>query len=113
MEGNVFEGRRVRNLISKSCNSKVTYRKIRSRFACKSNQKKSRKVTKAAEKQWKTELHQILLKYEMQAFQNTTTSTQQASQNVLPESQISSSFSSDSKAGCYTNLLLDENFKKY
>ena len=56
-----------------------------------------------------TELHQILLKYKMQAFQNTTLSAQQTCQNVLPESQISSGFSSDSKAGYYTNLLLDEN----
>ena len=56
-----------------------------------------------------TELHQILLKYEVQAFQNTTVSAQQPCQNVLPESHISSGFSSDSKAGNYTNLLLDEN----
>ena len=49
----------------------------------------------------------------MQAFQNTTTSAQQACQNVLPESQISSGFSSHLKAGYYTNLLLDENFKNY
>ena len=35
-----------------------------------------------------TELCYILLKYEMQAFQNTTISAQQACQNVLPESQI-------------------------
>ena len=56
-----------------------------------------------------TELHQIFLKYEMQAFQNTTVSAQQACQNVLPESHISSALSSDSKAGYYTNLLLDEN----
>ena len=56
-----------------------------------------------------TELHQILLKYEIQAFQNTTISAQQACQNVLPESQISSGFSSDWKAGYYTDLLLDEN----
>ena len=33
----------------------------------------------------------------------------QAGQYVLPESQISSGFSSDSKAGYYTNLSLDEN----
>ena len=46
-----------------------------------------------------TELHQILLKYEMQDFQNTTISAQQACQNVLPESLISSGFSSDSRAG--------------
>ena len=45
----------------------------------------------------------------MQAFQNTTISPQQACQNVLPESKISSGFSSDLKAGYYTNLLLDEN----
>ena len=45
----------------------------------------------------------------MQAFQNTTISAQQACQNVLPESKISSGFSSDLKAGYYTNLLLDEN----
>ena len=56
-----------------------------------------------------TELHQILLKYEIQAFQNTTISAQQACQNVLPESQISSGFSNDSKTGYYTNLFLDEN----
>ena len=31
-----------------------------------------------------TELHQILLKYEMQVFQNTTMSAQQTCQNVLP-----------------------------
>ena len=49
----------------------------------------------------------------MQAFQNTTTSAQQACQNVLPESQISSGFSSHLKAGYYTNLLLDENLKNY
>ena len=45
-----------------------------------------------------TELHQILLKSEMQAFQNTTISSQQACQNVLPESQILSGFSIDLKA---------------
>ena len=45
----------------------------------------------------------------MKTFQNTTISAQQACQNVLPESQISCDFSSDSKAGYYTNLLLDEN----
>ena len=56
-----------------------------------------------------TETHQILLKYEMQAFQNTTISAQQDCQYVLPESQTSSGFSSDSKAGYYANLLLDEN----
>ena len=56
-----------------------------------------------------TEPHQILLKYEIQAFQNTTISAQQACQNVLPESQISSGFSSDSKTGYCTNLFLDEN----
>ena len=49
----------------------------------------------------------------MQAFQNTATSAQQACQNVLPESQISSGFSSHLKAGYYTNLLLDENLKNY
>ena len=56
-----------------------------------------------------TELQQILLKYEIQAFQNITISAQQPCQNVLPEIQISSGFSSDLKAGYYTNLLLDEN----
>ena len=45
----------------------------------------------------------------MQAFQNKTISAQQACQNVLPESQVLSGFSTDSKAGSYTNLLLDEN----
>ena len=45
----------------------------------------------------------------MQAFQNTTISSQQACQNVLPESQILSGFSIDLKAWYYTNLLLDEN----
>ena len=53
-----------------------------------------------------TELHQILLKYEIQAFQNKTISAQQASQNVLPESQISSGFSGDSKPVYYTKLLI-------
>ena len=52
-----------------------------------------------------TELHQMLLKYEIQAFQNTTIWAQQACQNVLPESQVLSGFSTDSKAGYYTNLL--------
>ena len=54
------------------------------------------------------ELHQILLKYEMQVLQNTTISDQQACQNVLPQSQFSSGFLSDSKAAYYTNLLLDQ-----
>ena len=49
-----------------------------------------------------TELHHILLKYEMQAFQNTTISAQQAC-------QVIQRFSSDSKAGYYTNLLLYKN----
>ena len=55
---------------------------------------------------FETELHQILLKYEIQAFQNKTISAQQASQNVLPESQISSGFSDDSKPVYYTKLLI-------
>ena len=54
------------------------------------------------------ELHQILLKYEMQVLQNTTISDQQACQYVLPQSQLSSGFLNDSKAAYYTNLLLNE-----
>ena len=49
MEGNVFEGRRAKNWISKSCNSKVTKRIIRRRSASKSDQKKIGKIIKTAE----------------------------------------------------------------
>ena len=46
--------------------------------------RKAEKLPRQLRIMCETEFHQILLKYKMQVFQNTTISAEQACQNVLP-----------------------------